>query len=147
MSWNTSVNKFDLLQIYEQWLDLLEHLVARCGVEWPNMEIRPHVDADQVLLRWKYGELGRVYLDHERVCFSSTARTKLKELDADIPDLEFHEELLPMRNWQIDERIRSDIEYRFRYFWLTALEEAQLYWDGMRSVSSKLDEIGPEGST
>jgi hypothetical protein len=139
--WNTNIDRKKLIALYADWLDLIAHLVSRFKVDWPNNEVWCHVDGDNIHVRWRFGYLGRMYLENGRVCFSSNARLELKELDADVPGLEFHEALQPIRGWRSDDGRRSDIEYCLWHFWSNALEEAQLRWEAQRAVEALFDDI------
>lgn len=127
------------IKAYADWLNVLDYQASCFGREWPAGELKPHLQYDELVVLWRYGEAGRIYRDKERGFWSSTAKKDLRNLCPDEDDFQFHEIGFAFVGWGEDERVKSDIDYLFRQFWSDVLEDAKRWWDAMMIANRSLE--------
>jgi hypothetical protein len=131
-------SKPPLIDMYSQWLDLVNYLIGKIEAKWKDRKVYAHFDkkSESVMIFHKQSS-ARVSRESDIVWFVNLAANEIAKLDETKDDWSRGKKFL---GWKDNNLVREDMEYALESLISSFVEDSDLLWCAQLALM-KVDDI------
>jgi hypothetical protein len=127
-----------LVDLYSQWLDLVDYLIGKIEAQWKDRQVYAHFDkkSESIVIFHKQSS-ARVSREGDVVWFANKAANEIAKLDETKDDWSRGKKFL---GWKCDDLIKEDMEFFLENLISNFVKDSNLLWSAQVALM-KVDDI------